>query len=472
MGLMTKIALIGGSSLVFAQTFLNDLFQVPALAGSEVVLMGNTPSKLEKVAAYGRKLMTANGLNFHLTATTDRREALAGADYVIITIAVGRSLSHYDKEIPREYGVDQDIGDTMGPGGVFRAARTIPVLLDISRDMEELCPRALVLNYTNPMAMACLALGRETNLTFSGMCHGIQTTLGLIAAYTGTNQDDIDFLCAGINHMAWFLKIEKNGRDLYPLLRENIEKPEYYVSDKVRCETMRHYGYMMTESSEHLSEYLPWFRKNGALMEEFFDRVSYGRFKPRADSEEGRRLLESPLDLLALETGEFKPRSREYCSHVIEACVTGKPFRFNGNIMNRGWITNLPGDSCVEVPIIADGSGLHPQRVGALPTPLAALNMSNIICQQLGAEAAVKGDPELLFAAVAADPLTKAVLDLRETRRMTAKLLEAQRSVLPRFEGKNLAVHERVDIPEDVEPVETPIDPAMATAHRIKELFG
>jgi alpha-galactosidase len=469
---MAKIALIGGSSIVFAQTFLNDLFQVPSLQGSEVFLMGNTLSKLEKVAAYGQKLLSRNHLDFTLKITTDRREALSKADYVIITIAVGRSVAHFDKEIPLKYGVDQNIGDTMGPGGVFRAARTIPVLLDMAQDMEELCPDALVLNYTNPMAMACLALGRHTSLNFSGMCHGIQTTLGLIAAYTQTSQDDIDFLCAGINHMAWFLEIGVNGQDLYPLLRENIEKPEYYVSDKVRCETMRHFGYMMTESSEHLSEYLPWFRKSPSLLSEYFDRVSFGRFKPEMQSEKAKKLSDNPLDLLALESGEFTPRSREYCSHVIEACETGKPFKFNGNIMNKGWISNLPGDCCVEVPIIADSKGLHPQKVGDLPSPLAALNMTNIICQQLGAEAAVKGDPELLFAAVASDPLTKAVLDLRETRYMTAELLEAQRDVLPRFDEKKLAIHGRIEIPTGIKPVETPIDPAMAIAHRIAKLFN
>ena len=469
---MAKIALIGGTSVVFVRTFLNDFFQVADLAGSEIALMANTPSKLEKVEAYGKKLIEKNDLDFRLAVTTDRREALKDADYVIITIAVKGGVASLDKEIPRKYGVNQDIGDTLGPGGVFRAARTIPVILDIARDIEELCPKALVLNYTNPMAMVCLALGRESNLTFSGMCHGIQTTTGLIAAFTGTKPEEIDFLCAGINHMAWFLKIEKEGRDLYPHLRENIEKPEYYVSDKVRCETMRHFGYMMTESSEHLSEYLPWFRKSEQLLGEYFDRVSFGRRRPAAESEEGKRMARNPLDLLALETGALDPRSREYCSHIIEACETGRPFKFNGNIMNRGWITNLPEDSCVEVPITADAGGLHPRKVGDLPSPLASLNMTNILCQQLGAEAAVTGDPEILFAAVASDPLTKAVLDLRETRRMTWEMLETQRAALPRFAGKELPLFEKVEIPADVVPVETPMDPAMAVAYRIKELFG
>jgi alpha-galactosidase len=373
--------------------------------------------------------------------------------------------------LPGAHGVDQAIGDTLGPGGVFRAQRTIPVVLEIARDMEELCPDAVLLNYTNPMAMVCLALGRESPVTCVGICHGIQTTLGLIAGFTGVAKERIDFLCAGINHMAWFLRIREGERDLYPVLRANIERPEYYLSDKVRCEVMRHFGYFMTESTEHLSEYLPWFRKREDLRDRYLDTRSYGMSRPVLKSERARRLAASPLDLLELETGELEPRSPEYCSHILEALERGRRFCFNGNVMNRGLIENLPADCCVEVPVVAGAQGLSPEPVGSLPAKLAALNMTNVSVQQLAAEAAVTGDPETLFAAVAMDPLTSAVLSLEETRRMVGEMLEAERPWLPQYEGRELARRDPVVIPPGTERVPTPIDPALSTVHRIAAMF-
>jgi alpha-galactosidase len=469
---MAKIALIGAGSVVFARRFLHDLFQVDALRGSTFALMAPTPHKIDRVLAYARRLVDKNGIDMRLYATTDRRDALDGADYVLLTIRIGGAeASGVDKEAPRSYGVDQAIGDTMGPGGVFRAQRTIPVVLDIARDMERLCPRAILLNYTNPMAMVCLALGRESSVRSVGLCHGIQTTLGLVASFTGVPKERIEFLCAGINHMAWFLRIAEAGRDLYPILRKNIERPEYYLSDKVRCEVMRHFGYFMTESTEHLSEYLPWFRKSKDLRDTYLDRTSYGMSRPELRNEEARRLAASPLDLLDLETGDLEPRSAEYCSHIIEALETGRPFRFNGNVMNRGFIENLPTDCCVEVPIAAGKGGLAPESVGSLPPRLAVLNMTNVGVQQLAAEAAVTGDPETLFAAVAMDPLTSAVLSLEETCRMVGEMLEAEREWLPQYEGRDLPRRDPIRIPSGTQAVPTPIDPALATIHRIAAMF-
>jgi len=322
------------------------------------------------------------------------------------------------------------------------------------------------------MAMVCAAIGHNTDINFSGMCHGIQTTLGLIAAFTHKPKEEIDYSCAGINHMAWFLEIQHQGQDLYPILRENIEKPEYYLSDKVRCETMRHFGYMMTESSEHLSEYLPWFRKRADLLAEFFDTASFGRTAGQVDSAEGQNLLNNPFDLLAREDGSLQPRSDEFCSHIIEAMETGTTFKFNGNIINQGYIDNLPDGACVEVPIIVKNGKLVPQKVGHLPSQLAALNMTNINLQMLGAEAAVTGDPELLFAAIAMDPLTQAVCSLEETRNMVSEMLEAQKHLLPQFAGKSLQRYTKVVIPPNTKPIETPIDPALAISHRIAKLFS
>lgn len=469
---MAKIAIIGAGSIVFTQQFINDLLQVDALQGVKLCLMSPTLSKLEKIQAWAQRACRKNDFHADITITTDRKAALRDADYVINTIKIGGNIEALDKEIPLQYGVNQAIGDSIGPGGVFRAARTVPVVLDLVHDMENICPNALLLNYTNPMAMVCAAIGHNSHINFSGMCHGIQTTLGLIAAFTDTPKAEIDYHCAGINHMAWFLEIKHQGVDLYPRLRENIEKPAYYMSDKVRCETMRHFGYMMTESSEHLSEYLPWFRKRADLFEEFFNTASFGRTAGKVNSEKGKRLLLNPIDLLESEDGSLAPRSDEFCSHIIEAMETGRRFRFNGNIVNKGYIENLPEGACVEVPILVENSALNPQMVGPLPHQLAALNMTNINMQMLGTEAVVNGDPEMLFAAVAMDPLTQAVCSLEETRNMVCDLLEAQKDFLPRFEGKSLKRLNKIIIPANTKPVETPIDPALAISHRIAKLFS
>ena len=469
---MTKIAMIGAGSVVFTQQFLNDLLQVEALQGVELCLMSPTLSKLEKIQAWAERACQKNDFRAQIRITTDRIAALQDADYVINTMKIGGSIEVLDKEIPLRYGVNQAIGDSIGPGGVFRAARTVPVVLELVRDMEDYCPNALLLNYSNPMAMVCAAIGHNSQIHFSGMCHGIQTTLGLIAAFTDTPKREIEYDCAGINHMAWFLEINHKGVDLYPLLRENIEKPAYYLSDKVRCETMRHFGYMMTESSEHLSEYLPWFRKRADLLAEFFNTESFGRTAGKVHSKEGKRLLLNPIDLLDHEDGSLQPRSDEFCSHIIEAMETGKRFRFNGNIINQDHIENLPDGACVEVPIVVDDGRLMPQKVGSLPAHLAALNMTNINMQMLGAQAAVNGDPEMLFAAVAMDPLTQAVCSLEETRNMVCDMIEAQKQFLPQFDGKSLKRLDKIDIPPNTNPVETPIDPALAISHRIAKLFS
>ncbi len=259
---MATVAMIGAGSLVFCKTLMSDFLATPALAGSEYRLMALTHTRLDTMKAFVERMIADNGVQATVTATTDRREALRDADYVVVMLQAGGVAEfRQDYEIPLKYGVDQCIADTMGPGGVFRALRHIPALLEIARDMQELCPNAILFNYANPMAMCCSALGRVPGLQFVGLCHGVQTTMDLIASYTGVRKSEIDFLAAGINHMAWFLKLEHQGRDLYPVLKENFEKPGYYVNEKVRGEVMRHFGYFMTESTGHLSEYLPYFRK-------------------------------------------------------------------------------------------------------------------------------------------------------------------------------------------------------------------
>jgi alpha-galactosidase len=273
--------------------------------------------------------------------------------------------------------------------------------------------------------------------------------------------------------MAWFLSLrdKRDGRDLYPLLRENIEKPEYYANEKVRGEVMRHFGYFMTESTGHLSEYLPWFRKNKKALELYCDEPSFGGetgayYKWCRDIKEKYK----EVDFLDREPGELEPRSKEYCSYLLEALVSGKPFKLNGNVMNDGYITNLPHDACVEVPVYADRAGLHPLRVGELPPQLAALNQSNITVQSLAAQAALDGDPELAVAAIALDPLTAAVLTLKEVRDMVAEMLEAERPWLPQFEGKSLRPVPTISIPKGTKGVPVPLDPALAIVHRFGKL--
>ena len=276
---MPKIAIIGAGSLVFTKTLAMDILATEALAGSEIRLMSRTMPKLRQMESFLKRVIAENGKQATVWSTTDRRKALAGADYVIVTIQIGGlDAFGFDYNIPLNYGVDQCIGDTLGPGGIFRALRTIPVVVDIAADMEELCPNATLINYANPMAPVCMALGWMTDLPFIGLCHGVQTTLDLIGRYTNTPKDRIDHLCAGINHMAWFLSLrdKQTGRDLMPILRRNIEKPEYYANDKVRCEVMRHFGYFMTESTGHLSEYIPWFRGSKRALETYCDEPAFG----------------------------------------------------------------------------------------------------------------------------------------------------------------------------------------------------
>ncbi len=469
---MPKIAIIGAGSIVFCSTLLNDMLGTEALDGSEYALMGPTRSKLERMKSYSDKIIEKNGLHSSTFVTTDRKEALQNADYVITMFQIGGvDAFKADYEIPLKYRVDQCIGDSMGPGGVFRGLRTAPVMGEMLGEMESLCPDAVILNYVNPMAAVCLGIGRVSMVPFVGLCHGVQTTMELIAGYLDLPKEEIDYVCAGINHMAWFLSLEHKGRDLYPRFRELFEKPEYYVNEKVRGEVLRHFGYFMTESTGHLSEYLPWFRKNKKALDLYCDEPSFGGesgayYKWCAEIAEKY----SGVDYLKEETGTLRPRSKEYCSYIIEAKETGRPFKLNGNVMNDGYITNLPFDACVEVPMYVDKTGFHPLFVGELPPQLAAMNQSNITVQSLAADAAIDGDPMLVEAAISLDPLTSAVCTLKETRDMVIEMMEAHKKWLPQFEGKTLKPLPIISIPKDVQPVDVPLDPALAIANRFGKL--
>jgi alpha-galactosidase len=468
-----KIAMIGAGSIVFAKTLLNDMLATPALSGATFALMSPTELKLRRIEAFANRMIIENGLDAKVYSTTDRKEAIRNADYVICMINVGGARAfEYDYSIPLKYGVDQCIGDSLGPGGIMRGLRGIPVMLDMIQDIETFAkPGAILLNYTNPMAACCYALGKMSNVPFIGLCHGVQTTLDLISGYVGVPKNEIDYLAAGINHMGWFLKLEHKGEDIYPLFKANCEKPEYFINEKVRIEVMRHFGYFMTESTGNLSEYIPWFRSHERSLKQYCNEPSFG-------GESGAYYKWTKLiadkyqdvDYLKYESPELAPRSAEYCSYILEAHTTGHPFRLQGNVRNDGYITNLPSGCCVEVPVYVDKEGLHPLRVGGLPIQCAALNQSNVSVQALTVDAAINSDPERVVQAMAMDPLTSACCTLSEIREMATELLEAEREWLPLFDGKSVRPVPFINVPEDVQGVEVPLDPALAIGKRFVTL--
>jgi alpha-galactosidase len=472
---MPKIAMIGAGSLVFCKTLSMDILSTKILQDSEICLMSRTAEKLAQMEEFLKRVVKTNRLPTRITSTLDRKAALKDADYVINMIQVGGvDAFRVDYEVPMKYGVDQCIADSLGPGGVFRLLRTAPVMSEMIREMETLCPDALFLNYTNPMGACCYLLGRVTDkVQFIGLCHGVQTTLDLISGYVGVPKDQIDYTCAGINHMAWFLalKDKRTGEDLYAKFRANCEKPGYYVNEKVRCEVMRHFGYFMTESTGHLSEYVPWFRSSDRALKAYCDEPAFGG-ETGAYYNFCRMLADKYKDVNYLETekAELGHRSAEYCSHILEAHETDNAFRLQGNVRNDGYVDNLPRGCCVEVPVYVDAHGIHPLRVGSLPPQCAALNQSNVSVQTLAVEAALTGNPEYAMQAIAMDPLTSTRCTLKEIRDMTGEMLEAQRQWLPQFKGKKLMAVPAVSVPKNVKRVAVPTDPALAVANRFGEL--
>jgi alpha-galactosidase len=464
-----KIAMIGAGSVVFCKMLMADIMATPAMADSEFALMSRTWPKLAAMEEFGKRMLKDNGLEGEVWATLDRREAIKDADFVVVMIQVGGvDAFALDYRIPLKYGVDQCVGDTMGPGGVFRGLRTIPALLDIARDMEEVGrPGTIMLQYSNPMALNCYALGRASNVAFTGLCHGVQTTLQEMATWLGIPKEEITYVCAGTNHMDWFLKLERHGEDLYPQLREVLERPEVYKADKVRAEMMRQFGYFATETTGHTSEYVPWFRKNKEAMALYCDEPGFGgetgAYFNWCNTVADKYAEHNPLDFESTAVGE---RSVEYCSYIIEAVVTGRPFKFMGNVRNDGYIKNLPEGCCVEVPTFADENGLHPTTVGYLPPQCAAVNVTQVNVQGLTVEASLSGEPEHIVHAIAMDPLAGAVCTLNQIREMATEMLEAQREWLPQFEGKRIRPTPAIFIPPGTQAIHPPPDPAQAILRR------
>jgi len=395
---------------------------------------------LDLTTAFAKKLIHQHKLETKIESTTDRRTALEEADYVIVSIRVGGlDATRLDVEIPAKYGVNQGIGDTIGPGGVFYALKHIPVLLDICHDIEDLCPDAWLLNYTNPMAMLCWAMNDYSKVKNVGLCHSVQGTAAELARYLGAPLEELSYWVAGINHMAWFLELKWKGKDAYPILREKFKDPKVYSrpdahwagADIVRVEIFKAFGYFNTESSQHMSEYVPYFRKRPELLKKFklivqTERIKMMQRRRREQDEQMRRILQSD-EKIPLR------RSAEYCSAIIRSIETGEPARINGNVKNYGLITNLPWGCCVEVPCLVDKNGIHPCYVGDLPPQCAALNRTNINVQELGVKAAVEKDKTLAFQAILLDPLTSAILTIDETRKMVDEMFEAEKEYLEGF---------------------------------------
>jgi alpha-galactosidase len=445
---MPKIALIGAGSVVFTRNLCNDILLTPALQESTITLMDIDPQRLAQAHDLVQAIADRRGVQARVEATTERRQAVQDADYVITTFQQG-GLEAYklDIEIPQRYGVEQCVGDTLGPGGVFRALRTIPVLIDLCHDMDDLAPDALLLNYVNPMAANCWAVEMGTGRPHVGLCHSVQGTSEMLAEWIGVPYEEVIFYCAGINHQAWFLEFRRKEEDLYPLIRTAIERPEIYAQEPVRIEMMKHFGYFVTESSGHASEYVPYFRKTAQMVNEdlvprFKDKVNhwfefgrtggYLRYCVRRFAEaqqEYQELLQGVRDL----PGE---RTHEYGSIIVEAVETNRPARINGNVPNWGLIDNLPQGCCVEVPCLVDGNGVQPTTVGELPAQLAALNRTNVNVQELTMEAALTGDVEAVYHAVMLDPLTATVCTLPQIRSMVGEMLEAEAQWLPQFAGR------------------------------------
>lgn len=430
---MPKIALIGAGSIVFAKRLCIDILSWPALQESTIALMDIDAERLEMIATLIRRVIAEQQLPAKVIATLDRREALDGADFVITTIAVGdMETVAADRAIPRKYGVRQTVADTLGPGGIFRALRILPVLLDICHDMEELCPNALLLQYSNPMAINIWAINAATRIKSVGLCHSVQGTSRQLADYIGAPYEEIGYYVAGINHQAWFLRFEWNGKDAYPLLYEAMQNPEIYDKDRVRWEILRYFGAFVTESSHHMSEYVPYFRRTDEQAQQYTEAWE-NRFRGY-DASWMKKRQEEYYGKIRDEVESTEPiafnRTHEYGSFIINSVVTDTPFRIAGNVINNGLITNLPPGCCVEVPCLVDRMGIHPTYAGDLPPQLAGLNRTNINVQSLVVKAVLEQDRTQVYYAVQLDPLTQASCGLPEMRAMTDELFQASAKYL------------------------------------------
>ena len=441
---MKKIAFIGAGSFGFTRCLVRDILSFPAFADSTIALMDIDEDRLAAIKKTVDRIVAAGNYPAKVFATKDRVEALKDADGVVCTIlAGGVKVWRHDIEIPKKYGVDINIGDTRGPAGIFRALRTIPVMLDICKDIELYCPNAIFLNYTNPMAMLCRAMQGQSKVKVTGLCHSVQGTAEMLARWIGAPMDEITYLCAGINHQAFYLEYKWKGKDAYPLIREAVTtRPEIYNEEMVRNEMYLHLDYYLTESSGHNSEYNAWFRKRPDLIEKYcihgtgWNPGVYGYILDEYLKRENTWKNEID-EWLAKDIVELE-RGHEYAAYIFNATIgDGTMFEFSGNVRNFGLIDNLPEGCCVEVPILASKRGLNPMHVGPVPEHLAILLNTSARCEELAVEAAISGDPRKVLHAVCFDPLTSAVLSLAEIKKMVDEMFEVNKDWLPQFKHKD-----------------------------------
>ena len=435
MASMPKVTFIGAGSAVFARQLMTDILSIDGLDSGTFALVDIDPTRLDLAKRIADRLVELTKKKWKVEASTDRRDVLPGTDYVINSIEVaGLKNVRFDYDIPLKYGVDQCIGDTIGPGGIFKALRTGPAWLDIVADVERLAPNARILNYTNPMSILTLAAIRKVELPVVGLCHSVQGTSRQIAGYLDIPYAEMKWECAGINHNAWFTKLEHKGEDMYPRLRERARMPEIYEQDPVRFEVMLHLGAFVTESSGHFSEYVPYFRKRpdlvkkyarpGYLGESGFYANNWPRWRRENDeSIEAMLRGEKPLPL---------QRSHEYGADIIEAIECRRPASIHGNVLNNGSIENLPA-GCVEVECQVDGRGIHTKFFGSLPEQLAALNRAHMAVHELMVEALLERSKQKAKYALMLDPLTAAVCSLEEIDRLFEEMWAAERESLGPF---------------------------------------
>ncbi|OGV49430.1 MAG: hypothetical protein A2X49_13220 [Lentisphaerae bacterium GWF2_52_8] len=444
---MLKIAFIGAGGVIFTKSLVFDILLNPALRDSKILLMDIHAGRLANSEVIIRKAYEKLGLKPNFEVTTDLSKAVEGANYVFTLFRVGTlEEQRIEYEVPAKYGVRQVVGDTLNPGGIFRGLRVLPSLLEVAKKMEQLCPDAYLMNYVNPMSINTWVLNKASSIKTLGFCHSVQATASQIASFVGCKADDLDYWAAGVNHQSFFLKLERDGVDMYPALRKAMQSPEIYKKEKVRFEMLRHFDHFVTEGSGHNSEYNQYFRKRPDLLDKYcssdfqdgedgspFHRMAAG--EPAAAlkvCEYLQKTASAKIEgLLSGKKLDVVP-SAEYGIQVLSAIETDTIMRANLNVMNAGLIENLPQGCCVEVPCLVDGSGVHPCRVGRLPGQLAALNMGMINVQTLAVEGFLERDRRKIFHAVCADPLASAVCSLDELQSMTDELFEKLTYALPK----------------------------------------
>ncbi|HSV91482.1 MAG TPA: alpha-galactosidase [Desulfobacterales bacterium] len=438
---MAKITLIGAGSTGFAKPFLVDIMSRPGLAGSTVSLMDIDEKKLAVTESLARKIARQLKAPNRIEASTDRRRALDGADYVVSVVLL-HGIEPYEHALNTtlRHGVNASIGCTTGPSGVFMFLRYVPYQRAITKDLREVCPDCLYLHYSNPTTMVPWYVNLVApRIRSIGMCHSVQHSASQIADYIGAPLEETRHWVAGVNHQAWFLRYEWNGKDAYPLLREAVKRPEVYEADIVRFEMLKFFGYFLTESSVHNSEYVPYFRRTKADIERYTDRRGgwAGAGLERTNAEIWRASIEKGRDALAEEASGDGPvaitPSQEYTVAIFNAIETNTPYRFNGNVLNTGLITNLPPGCCVEVPCLVDSTGVHPCFVGDLPPQCASLNRGRIAGDECAVRGAIAGDRKMIEQAIALDPLTAASLTLDEVHALVDELFTGQKKWIDAF---------------------------------------